>query len=752
MTSGAPRERIGFKRHLRAEVVAGDAVYLFSERGVTALEGGRIEAVAPLLDGTRDLQTLLRETATPGISQEQLQGLITRLATAGLVGRRSPAEISDEPAYTYWEAAGLDPDAAVSAACAPVQLLTTGSVNRSYALRTLEAAGLAIAAPGTHPGLSVVLCDDYLSPELADVDASHRRAGRPWLLARPAGERIWIGPVFQPERDQNACWHCLAHRLWGHRPAEAHVQTMLGRRRPVPRPTAGITPLMTAALSLVAVEATKWLAGYRYQGQSCIWTLDSLNMQGQRHDVRKRPQCASCGDPTLVRTQARRPVQLSARPKGSLSGGGHRALGPEQVLDLYQHLISPVSGVVKEIRRDHRGPAFLNVFQSGPMQARVGCVEGLRSALGLQSGGKGVTAVHAQTSALCEALERHCATFQGDEQTRRASFAALGDQAIHPDRCQLFHPRQLDERDAWNDTHGPFQHICAPFDEKAELNWTPVWSLTEQRHRLLPTGMLYFGAPREPGPLMVRADSNGNAAGTSLEDAVLQGLLEVVERDAVSLWWYNRTIQPAVDLGAFRDPWIAELIDVYAGMHREVWALDLTADLGIPTTVALSRRVDQPEEDVMLGFGAHLDPAIALRRALTEMNQLMPAVIGGYHSKDPDALRWWRTATRANQPYLSPDPDAPARRPADYHSSHSSDLRDDIEAIHQRLRQQGLQLLVLDQTRPDIGLPVVKVIVPGMRQFWARFAPGRLFEVPVRLGRLRQQTPYEKLNPFPIFV
>jgi ribosomal protein S12 methylthiotransferase accessory factor len=63
-----------------------------------------------------------------------------------------------------------------------------------------------------------------------------------------------------------------------------------------------------------------------------------------------------------------------------------------------------------------------------------------------------------------------------------------------------------------------------------------------------------------------------------------------------------------------------------------------------------------------------------------------------------------------------------------------------------------LQLLVLDQTRPDIGLPVVKVIVPGMRQFWARFAPGRLFEVPVQLGRLRQQTPYEKLNPFPIFV
>ena len=46
-----------------------------------------------------------------------------------------------------------------------------------------------------------------------------------------------------------------------------------------------------------------------------------------------------------------------------------------------------------------------------------------------------------------------------------------------------------------------------------------------------------------------------------------------------------------------------------------------------------------------------------------------------------------------------------------------------------------MEMLVLDQTRPDIGLPVVKVIVPGMRQFWARFAPGRLFDVPVALGR-----------------
>jgi ribosomal protein S12 methylthiotransferase accessory factor YcaO len=58
--------------------------------------------------------------------------------------------------------------------------------------------------------------------------------------------------------------------------------------------------------------------------------------------------------------------------------------------------------------------------------------------------------------------------------------------------------------------------------------------------------------------------------------------------------------------------------------------------------------------------------------------------------------------------------------------------------------------LVLDQTRPDLGLPVVKVIVPGLRHFWARYAPGRLFDVPVRLGWQSRPLAEEQLNcPFP---
>jgi ribosomal protein S12 methylthiotransferase accessory factor len=510
-------------------------------------------------------------------------------------------------------------------------------------------------------------------------------------------------------------------------------------------------------MHLVALEADKWLAGYRYRGQQSVWTIDSFNLSGSHHELRQRPQCTHCGDPDLVAAQAKRPVTLVSRTKAQRCDGGHRSRPPEQVLETNRHLVSPITGVVKEIQRDQRGPAFFNSFRSGPNVVAGSCsLDGLRATLRVANGGKGTNALQAEVGALCEALERHSGMCHGDEARVRASYASLRGNAVHPDTCQLFHERQYPDRKHWNAKHSAFQQVCDPFDERAVLDWTPVWSLTERRHRMLPTAMLYFGVPQE-GSRAVHADSNGNAAGSSLEDAVLQGLLELVERDAVALWWYNRTKAPAVDLTALASPWIDELREVYEGIGREVWLLDLTSDLGIPTMAALSRRVGMPREDIMFGFGAHLDPRVAAHRALAELNQLMPALLegnpsGDYACDDGDAVRWWRTATVANQPYLRPDPAVRPRTPADFGYTPSKDLHDDVRKIQARVEELGMELLVLDQTRPDIGLPVVKVIVPGLRHFWARFAPGRLYDVPVALGRLPRPTEYHELNPFPMFL
>jgi len=689
---------------------------------------------------------------------DQVASLIGQLVDADLVTLRPTGAVDADDSLAYWDACGVDSGALVAdRATRRVGLAAVASVTDpapvEQALRqaSLDVVGGLDGLGSTE--LTVVLCDDYLNPWLAEVDAVHRAKGRPWLLAKPAGAQVWLGPIFQP--GDSACWHCLANRLWGHRHAEACVQASLGRTGPAERPVPSLPSLVWTAAHLVALEVTKWLAGHRHRGQRGVWTLDTLDLQGQLHELRAEPQCSECGDASLVHTAAARPVVLKPAPKALSGGGGHRTLTSVQVLERYRHLVSPVTGIIKEIKPDPHAPSFVNAYRSGVnVTRRVSGMGALRANLRSENGGKGTTALDAEVGALCEAVERFSASFQGDEHRVRGSLRSLGEQAIPPNDCLLFDERQYATHTVWNAAHSPFNHVCAPVDEEAVTDWTPLWSLTERRHRLLPTSMLYFGTPCDRWTC---ADSNGNAAGSSLEDAILQGILELVERDAVALWWYNRTAAPGVALHAFGDPWVDELEEHYARLGRDVWVLDVTSDLGVPVMVAISRRRDESDdvagERIMLGFGAHPEPRTALRRALSELNQLLPAVLDGApEPEDPDAARWLHHATVENQRYLLPDPAMPSRVPGDFPYVRRDDVRDDVEALVAVLAAAGMETLVLDQTRPDVGLPVVKTVVPGTRPFWARFAPGRLFDVPVRLGRLARATTYEELNPIPLFL
>ena len=101
-------QRIGFKRHLRPQIVQGEAVYLIGESGVTAIQGSHVEALAPLLDGTRDLTALLRDVPA-GLSADRVERMLTRLAAAGLIGRRGTEDgsASTEASLAYWDAAEI---------------------------------------------------------------------------------------------------------------------------------------------------------------------------------------------------------------------------------------------------------------------------------------------------------------------------------------------------------------------------------------------------------------------------------------------------------------------------------------------------------------------------------------------------------------------------------------------------------------------------------------------------------------------
>ena len=750
---------IAFKPHLEPFVIQDEAVYLVSERGVAAVQGELAAALAPLLDGTRAAEQVVGELADR-YPAERVRRALDQLVRAGRVGETHAAGAGDRQTAAYWELAGLDGHrAAGRIAAGLVRLEGHGEVELASFEQALAAAGLvptrASSTPAA-PALALVVCDDYLQPMLAQVNAGALASGRPWLLARPAGSVIWVGPLFRP--GETGCWRCLEHRLSANRQALSYLQTRLGRQ--TPPVTAGRLPLtVQLGAQLAALEAARFVAGVP-AGEAAVLTFDTLSMTQERHTLVRRPQCPGCGDPTLVADSARRPIAFASRPKSFTADGGHRAHSPEEVLERYGRQVSPITGVVTNLTRFTAAPPPLKVYTAGQNLARqVDQLGSLRTSLRSLSCGKGMSDTQARASAICESIERYSGVFQGDEARITASFSELRDDAIHPDRCLLYSEAQYRERAAWNARGSGFSFVTEPLDDDTRVEWSPVWSVTRGRTRWLPTSYLYYGYPRPAGSGLPVADSNGNAAGTSLEDAALQGFLELVERDSVALWWYNRVRRPAIDLDSFADPYVHELRATYASLGRDVWALDLTSDFGIPAVGAFSRRTGREVEDILIAFGAHLDPRIALLRALTEMNQFLPAVIHsagdgrtGYGADDQELVRWWSTATLANQPYLLSDPDLPARTPASWPRLAGDDLAEDLALAGRLVSERGLEMLVLDQTRPDIGLPVVKVIVPGMRHFWARLAPGRLYDVPAALGWLPAPTAETALNPIPIFI
>jgi bacteriocin biosynthesis cyclodehydratase domain-containing protein len=739
------------RRHLGVFVVPGDGAYLLCEHGSAVLTDPLAERLLPLLDGKHDLASVVAALA-PDVPADAVRQAVAQLTRSGQVVEVDPADI-DERAAGYWESLNLHgDDARAAVARAAVRLTVFGAVNDFGA--ALRAAGLRVTDEPADDVLDVVLTDDYLRPGLRAFDEAQRAAGRPWLLAKPTGVIGYVGPLFVPD---GACYRCLDVRLRGHRQAEDYLESRLPGAT-VAAQVVDIPATRLLAAGAVATVAAHWLAGHRHANSHALLTIDTASLRTAWHAVARRPQCPGCGDPTLVTTTMSRPFEITSRPKVFSSDGGHRSRTPEDMLATWGHLVDPITGVVPGLTSITTGLPGIRAYSAGYNRAlRVTSLRALRAGLRAQSAGKGVTDVQARASALGEALERHSAVHNGDEPRITARYADLGADAVHPNAVMGFSDRQFADRAAINARQIAFQSVPEPLDERADVEWTPMWSLTEQRARYVPTSLLFY-SHRGPGSAYALADSNGCAAGTSPEDAALQGFYELVERDSVAIWWYNRLRRPAVDLDSLDEPWTDAMRAEYGRHHRDLWVLDLTADLGIPAVVALSRRVDKPAEDIIMGFGAHHDARIAVLRAISELNQFLPMVafttadVASYRQPDPVLFDWWRTAAVADLPYLVPDPAVPARRVADLTLPTSDDLAVDLAACRDLVRANGMELLALDMTRPDIGLPVVKVLVPGLRHFWSRYAPGRLYDVPVRLGLLAAPLTEDRLNPTPMFV
>jgi oxazoline/thiazoline synthase len=729
-----------FAPNFTVYVLPPDVVCLYSEDRKFLLHGELYCALASAIGkGEKSFRELVRDLEKD-FPSDKIHEALKRLVERRYVLPASSA--SNGVAAAYWASLGLSPETAqqnlqqwrVRIQSIDVQ----GETEFGAAL-----GGLGVRVVKRSPNLTVTLVNDYLDGRLAELNQQHLSDRTPWVLVQPSGIFPLVGPVFRP--GQSACWMCLAERMKRNR----EIRALLDRRQ---ARCVAVSPLAQQALGqsaieLAAVEVAKAIAtDFRTQLSDHIVSLDLLGATIVKHHVAARPQCLSCGRKKLRDPRrAPAPLELGAGGKVVMTSGGYRSVSSSATVARFRRHVSPLTGVVSRLERIQADlPLNTNYYATHNFSGPAETVHELRAGLSNGSFGKGSTAEQGEASALMEAIERYSGIFQGDEIRAKRRFADFpSDEAIPPNEVLLFSDAQLRQSSAPTPSSGVGEAIPALFDRTAKIEWSPVWSLRDARFKYLPTSVLYFFYR---GAAAFAADSNGCAAGNTLEEAIVQGFLELVERDAYAIWWYNRLQRPELDLGQFDDSYVRDLKQQLVQAGRQLWVLDVTSDLGIPTFVAVAHWMQNGRENIEFGSGAHFDARIALLRALTELNQFLSLGLIGGGTGEKSSLDGTTPLRLQDHPYLTPSGN-PMVRPEFGSKFGHLDTREQVTACVSLAKQAGLDFLVLDQTRPDIEAPVVRVIVPGLRHFYRRFAPGRLYDVPVKLGLRDRPLEENELNP-----
>jgi ribosomal protein S12 methylthiotransferase accessory factor len=730
------KDILRFAPNFTAYVLPPDAVCLYSEDRKFFLHGELYCALATAIGKHGKARPEIIRQLSKSFPADKIEEAIKRLLDRRYVVART-SQTFDGAIGGFWASIGLSLEVAEQnlRGC-PVQVESIDVKGAKELTAALSKLGVQIAKRS--PKLTITLVNDYLDRRLAQLNQERVAGKTVWLLVQPSGAFPLVGPMFKP--GESSCWTCLFDRMIRNR----EIKGFLDRG---PARVVAVSPLVNdivgqTAIHFAAVEIAKAIAsGFRTDLRDHIASFDLTGAVISKHYVARRPQCPTCGSKKLHNPR-RSPsaVEIAEGKKLVMTSGGYRTVTSRATVSRFRKHVSPLTGVVTRLERIEADlPMNTNYFAQHNFSAPARSIDQLRSGLSGGSFGKGSTAEQGEASALMESIERYSGIFQGDEirTTRRFIDFAPG-VALPPNDIQLFSETQFKNRflQQPDDPHP----VPEPLEPSTRTEWSPVSSLRDKRFKYLPTGLLYFFYGG------FHTDSNGCAAGNTRDEAIVQGFLELIERDAYAIWWYNRVQRAEVDLTQFDDFYVRDLQAQFAEAGRKLWVLDVTSDLGIPTYVAIMHWMQNGHENIEFGSGAHFDRRIALLRSLTELTQFMSVGMMGGASGEKPTLDGVTPLRLEDYPFLIPS-GSPIIPPAPSLNVHDN-TRDQVNACVEIATRAGYDFLVLDQTRPDVEVPVVRVLVPGLRHFYRRFAPGRLYDVPVKLGLLERPRLESELTSF----
>jgi ribosomal protein S12 methylthiotransferase accessory factor len=378
-----------------------------------------------------------------------------------------------------------------------------------------------------------------------------------------------------------------------------------------------------------------------------------------------------------------------------------------------------------------------------------------------KAGGGGESLETAMAATIGEAVERYCMLFYDKSEMPLAPYREVSDEAVSPDDLRLYSREQV---------AGKADHIRLDyFDEDSVIRWVSGYSLTHHRTRLVPATMVYLKYKLDDGEMAPgRNASTGLAAGATLEQAILTGLYEVIERDAFVIGWLQAKTGPRLVVD---DPEIqASMTSRFHTDHPSVdfQIYDITLDIPAFSVFGVLRRPAEYGSVLCVSSVCRLKPRDAMRKCLREVGQGMP-----YLRFLREQLKDWEPADDysdlttfdhhythySKRPELIPkamafcDEVRDEVKLSEIPDRSTGRLLGDLQLCLDMLKEAGYEVIVVDITTPDIrdlGLHVVRVMVPGLVPIHGNHNFPYLGVQ--RLHDIRKNMSWEEsegLNPFP---
>ena len=377
--------------------------------------------------------------------------------------------------------------------------------------------------------------------------------------------------------------------------------------------------------------------------------------------------------------------------------GTHRVIAPKKTIEINEDKLK-TAGITRVADITDLDRIGMPVFTAIRPTAEDGAIS--------IYGGKGITKDHAKASAMMEGFERYSAEKQDSDETIIATADEIAEKGNPVELKSLNLPQQFEKEDV----------------NALQLEWSLTHDLISGKDYYVPSNAVFHPyTPESNIRSLFKSNTNGLASGNILEEAILHGIFEVIERDAWSIFELTHKNYSQINLDSIESELINDTIDKFESEGIKIKLMDFTADVKIPTIAASADDTITRDAGLLtLGMGTHLDPEVAILRALTEVAQSRATQINGARE---DTVRadfareaGYERMKRINRFYFKQEETQIDL--GDIENKSTTSINEDMEIVKNELVDNGIsKILYTDLTRPELDVSVVRVIIPEMELY-----------------------------------